>query len=201
MTILVTGGAGYVGSHMAYALVDRGEKVVVLDDLSTGHGELVGNTQWWFDVTGARVHEQRHVTADDLHHTLRVGMVIAGDRIAELTERINREFRGRVLCHGFGAVKHEDERDRSIHVLEIFAAGVDKWRGIRWVAAQHNVEPHEIACIGDEINDLAMLRGAGLGVAMGNAVAAARDAADVVTLSNNDDGVAVAIENMLEGKW
>ncbi|MEO2037603.1 MAG: NAD-dependent epimerase/dehydratase family protein, partial [Martelella sp.] len=41
MTILVTGGAGYVGSHMAYALVDRGEKVVVLDDLSTGHGELV----------------------------------------------------------------------------------------------------------------------------------------------------------------
>ena len=41
MAILVTGGAGYVGSHMAHALVDRGEKVVVLDDLSTGHSELV----------------------------------------------------------------------------------------------------------------------------------------------------------------
>ena len=36
MSILVTGGAGYIGSHMAYALTDAGEDVVVLDDLSTG---------------------------------------------------------------------------------------------------------------------------------------------------------------------
>lgn len=36
MTILVTGGAGYIGSHMVYALADAGEPVVVLDDLSTG---------------------------------------------------------------------------------------------------------------------------------------------------------------------
>jgi len=36
MTILVTGGAGYIGSHMVYALVDAGERIVTLDDLSTG---------------------------------------------------------------------------------------------------------------------------------------------------------------------
>ena len=36
MAILVTGGAGYIGSHMVFALVDAGEDVVVLDDLSTG---------------------------------------------------------------------------------------------------------------------------------------------------------------------
>ena len=36
MTILITGGAGYIGSHMVYALVDAGEGVVVLDNLSTG---------------------------------------------------------------------------------------------------------------------------------------------------------------------
>ena len=36
MTILVTGGAGYIGSHMVHDLVDRGERVVVLDNLSTG---------------------------------------------------------------------------------------------------------------------------------------------------------------------
>ncbi len=36
MAVLVTGGAGYIGSHMALALVDRGEDVVVLDNLSTG---------------------------------------------------------------------------------------------------------------------------------------------------------------------
>jgi UDP-glucose 4-epimerase len=41
MTILVTGGAGYIGGHMVLGLVDRGEEVVVLDDLSTGFASAV----------------------------------------------------------------------------------------------------------------------------------------------------------------
>src|SRR5947208_9836433 len=36
MTILVTGGAGYIGSHMVHALVDAGERVIVVDNLATG---------------------------------------------------------------------------------------------------------------------------------------------------------------------
>src|ERR1051326_840015 len=41
MTVLVTGGAGYIGSHMVCGLLDRGEDVVVLDNLSTGTRGLV----------------------------------------------------------------------------------------------------------------------------------------------------------------
>ena len=44
MTILVTGGAGYIGSHMVHALVDAGEDVVVLDNLSTGFRFLIPAT-------------------------------------------------------------------------------------------------------------------------------------------------------------
>src|ERR1700730_11934002 len=43
MTILVTGGAGYIGSHMVHELADAGEPVVVLDNLSTGFRFLVAN--------------------------------------------------------------------------------------------------------------------------------------------------------------
>lgn len=43
MTVLVTGGAGYIGSHMTYGLIDRGESVVVLDNLSTGVRGLVSD--------------------------------------------------------------------------------------------------------------------------------------------------------------
>ena len=41
-SVLVTGGAGYIGSHTVYALLDRGDKVVVLDNLSTGLRAQVG---------------------------------------------------------------------------------------------------------------------------------------------------------------
>ncbi len=44
MPVLVTGGAGYIGSHFVLALADRGEEVVVLDDLSDGSAELVPGT-------------------------------------------------------------------------------------------------------------------------------------------------------------
>ena len=43
MTILVTGGAGYIGSHMVHELIDAGDSVVVLDNLSTGFRYLVPN--------------------------------------------------------------------------------------------------------------------------------------------------------------
>jgi UDP-glucose 4-epimerase len=44
MTVLVTGGAGYIGSHMVHALVDTGERVIVLDNLSTGFDWAIPET-------------------------------------------------------------------------------------------------------------------------------------------------------------
>ena len=41
MTIMVLGGAGYIGSHTVYALIERGEDVVIVDNLETGHIEAV----------------------------------------------------------------------------------------------------------------------------------------------------------------
>ena len=55
MTILVTGGAGYIGSHMVHELVDAGEPVVVLDNLSTGFRFLIpGSVPFVAGSTGDR---------------------------------------------------------------------------------------------------------------------------------------------------
>src|SRR5206468_10003538 len=49
LAVMVTGGAGYIGSHMAHALVDRGEETVVVDDLSTGRRRSVPEAATFFN--------------------------------------------------------------------------------------------------------------------------------------------------------
>ena len=74
--------------------------------------------------------------------------------------------------------------------LEIMPRGVSKGRGLRAVAQHLGIAMEETAAVGDNANDLDMIRAAGLGVAMGNAHETLKAAADYVTLSNDEDGVA-----------
>ena len=72
-------------------------------------------------------------------------------------------------------------------------------KGKKWYAAlaalakDLGIASSDIACIGDNENDLPMFETAGLRFAMGNAVPALKDRADIVLPSNDEDGVAAAI--------
>jgi len=83
------------------------------------------------------------------------------------------------------------------YILEFLSPRSGKWSALRSIAARAGVAPEEIAAIGDDHNDVEMIREAGLGIAMGNAVEAARAAADVVVRSNAEGGVVRAIERVL----
>jgi Cof subfamily protein (haloacid dehalogenase superfamily) len=83
------------------------------------------------------------------------------------------------------------------HILEIVEAGSGKWPALLELARDLGVAAEEIMAIGDDANDAEMLAGAGLGVAMANAVPAALAAAGTVTASNEEDGAALAIERFL----
>jgi Cof subfamily protein (haloacid dehalogenase superfamily) len=82
-------------------------------------------------------------------------------------------------------------------LLQMMSAGTSKWRGLVALAASHGVDPSNILAIGDNENDLEMLAGAGVGVAMANGTEAAKAASDWIAPSNVDDGVAVAIERFV----
>jgi hydroxymethylpyrimidine pyrophosphatase-like HAD family hydrolase len=88
-----------------------------------------------------------------------------------------------------------------LHVMEIFAPGVDKWTGIRQMMADWRLTAEQVAAIGDDINDLELVREAGLGVAMANAIEAVKAVADVHTGSHDEDGVAQFIDRLLDGQF
>ena len=65
------------------------------------------------------------------------------------------------------------------------------------LARRLGLRPDQVMACGDSGNDLEMIRRAGLGVAMGNSTRPVLEAADYVTLDNNHDGVAAAIEKFV----
>ncbi len=85
----------------------------------------------------------------------------------------------------------------SFDLLEFLHPGVSKEHGLQTIALDLGIRPDEIVAIGDNHNDIGMLRFAGLGVAMGNAHEEVKSEADHVTLSNAEDGVAVVIEDVV----
>jgi len=170
------------------------------DYLVTGAGKLTRNTRWWFEQSGATVVHKSKVTLSDLSHALRIGVVADSLRMQALCEQADQTFGHRVSLHHFEAVPSPGCAS-GVHVLEIFAEGVDKWRGLTWLAARDGVPVDQIAAIGDQINDTSMLKGAGCGVAMANAVEPVLAIADHVTLGCDADGVAYAIDQLLSGAW
>ena len=77
--------------------------------------------------------------------------------------------------------------------LEINAEGADKGSALMRLADALGIDRGETMAFGDGENDISMLRMAGLGVAMDNAQEPVKKAADYITGSNNDSGVASAI--------
>lgn len=80
-------------------------------------------------------------------------------------------------------------------LVEISAAGVTKASGLAWLCARLGVAARDVVAFGDMPNDVPMLAWAGHAVAVANAHPAVKGAADEVTLSNDEDGVATWLES------
>jgi UDP-glucose 4-epimerase len=85
MSVLVTGGAGYIGSHVAHALLDRGERIVVLDDLSTGNRAYVGAAATFIEGDAGDAELVRHVlAAHEIRSVLHfAGSIVVPDSVSD----------------------------------------------------------------------------------------------------------------------
>jgi Cof subfamily protein (haloacid dehalogenase superfamily) len=113
------------------------------------------------------------------------------EQLELLRERARERLGDRVLTH---LLINKVYRG---YILELLSPRSGKWSALQSIAARQGIAREEIAAVGDDDNDVEMIREAGLGIAMGNAVGTARAAADVVVRSNAEGGVVGAIERVL----
>ena len=103
----------------------------------------------------------------------------------EIRERLSEEFPGYAVVKGIPTN------------LEITVGGATKGNAILHLGELLGIKREEIMVCGDSQNDMEMIKAAGLGVAMGNAAPEVKEAADYITLTNEEDGVAAAIEKFV----
>jgi Cof subfamily protein (haloacid dehalogenase superfamily) len=134
------------------------------------------------------VEELAAVSRDDV---IMLSMMADEATLLPLRERAQRLLGDRVESH---LIWNKNYQGR---ILELFSPASGKWRALARVAAEIGVPAEEIAAVGDDTNDAALLRNAGLGIAMGNAVDEVKAAADLVVRSNAEGGAVEAIHRVL----
>jgi 5-amino-6-(5-phospho-D-ribitylamino)uracil phosphatase len=196
--------------EVTIALLGHDHKVLLLKDpraagydyLAVGSAELDPASAWWFEVMPVSVRFVPSVH-DDPHpvDTVRVGVVASASELAPIAERLKDDIGDRGFLQHWGAVTATYEMKTQTHLLEVFNPRVNKWTMMQRICAQRGVPPARVAAIGDGLNDVELIEGAGLGVAMGNADPRVTAVADRATARNTEDGAALAILAIAEGRW
>jgi Cof subfamily protein (haloacid dehalogenase superfamily) len=114
--------------------------------------------------------------------------------MAALEEQVQRRVGTFASVHVIKSPRYED------YLCEIAPAGITKWSALRTLMHEWALADDEVCAVGDDVNDLPMIRGAGLGVAMGNASLAIQEAADLVIGTHAEDGLAEMIHQLLDGE-
>ncbi|MGM9988092.1 MAG: Cof-type HAD-IIB family hydrolase [Bacillaceae bacterium] len=108
------------------------------------------------------------------------------DKIAVLEEKVKEE-----LKNDYDIVRSKP------YFLEFTKKGINKGASLHYLLQQLGIDKEEVIACGDSYNDLDLIKYAGLGVAMGNAQATVKEAADYITTSNNEEGIALVVEEFM----
>jgi hydroxymethylpyrimidine pyrophosphatase-like HAD family hydrolase len=116
------------------------------------------------------------------------------EEMLALHERFTHELPGELYTHVLRSPRYLG------YLCEIAPRGNTKWTGVQRLAEAWDISPEAICAVGDDVNDLPMIEGAGLGVAMGNALPEVRAAADRIAPTHDEDGLAQVVDWILNSK-
>jgi Cof subfamily protein (haloacid dehalogenase superfamily) len=154
----------------AMAIVDAWRHGV---DYFFAHGpDAESAAKRWFWKMNVKVHSVRRLgDAVDMPCPLRISTVVDAAAAPKLAERLVQTFGTRLNVHPILAPNY------GVTIVEAFAKAADKFQGVMYVAQAMRAGAGAVAVVGDDVNDLPMIRAAGMGAAMAHAPAAVRQAA------------------------
>jgi 5-amino-6-(5-phospho-D-ribitylamino)uracil phosphatase len=114
-------------------------------------------------------------------------------QMQELEALLDRKMPGKLHTHVLHPPRYKG------FFIEIAPVGVTKWSAIQRLAESWGIAESEICAVGDDVNDIPMIRAAGLGVAMGNAQPSVKAAADRIAPTHDEDGLVQVVEWVLDG--
>jgi 5-amino-6-(5-phospho-D-ribitylamino)uracil phosphatase len=178
----------------------RGQAVLALQDTTTAGVDYIisaqletnAATRRWLAATAATAQWHKNMAAYGHEHTIRVGIVAPTDAAMAIHGEMDGVFGSRIVSHNIVVPAF------GVQVIEAFDPNVNKWEGILHIARQHRIDPEAIIAIGDDVNDVPMVRNAGLGIAMGNAHPDVQTVAGRVIGPNSQDGLAEYLEELVE---
>lgn len=171
--------------HSALAIVDEwrwGVDYLVrrAEDYDTAAGV------WFSQMPDIRIREVDRFDPEG-PDVLRINAIVQPEDGPALEDHVRSAMGERLNLHHILAPNY------GVTVLECFAADTCKWTAIRYIASGLGIATSRIATVGDDVNDLSMLRGAGVGIAMAHGSESAKQAADRVA----ENGLAAEIRSLL----
>ena len=161
------GDAGY----SAMAIVDSWRHGV--DYYLVECGDVHAAQRDWFSKMNVSVRTVARLgDVADLPSPLRVSAVVPPDKAPALAERLKKRFDGVLNIHPIIAPNY------NVTIVEALAAQADKLVALRYVGQAARIAPAQIVAVGDDVNDITMVRGAGFGAAMPDSAAPLAEIAD-----------------------
>ncbi len=146
----------------------------------------------WFAKMNVTVCEvDKLCSSDDMAVPLRIHSLINPEKVDGIIERMQQRFDGQLYIHAIYAPNYE------VTILEAFSIKANKWTGLSYIAQGLRIPPSRIVAVGDDINDLPMLAGADLGVAMPQSPDNVKEAADMTI----EKTLAEFIRQLIAGKF
>ena len=138
-----------------------------------------------------RTVETQPVVVESFDRHLEQAIKLVG--VSADVDRLTRcEGRAKAALDGLAVVARSQS-----YYLDVTPPGIDKGVAVAELMRRCGVDPAEVVTIGDMDNDVPMFRRSGFSIAMGNGSAAAKEAAQAVTGSNDEDGFADAVERLI----